>query len=196
MQQLQQQLQQMSPETLMFVVAGIVVVLVLAFVLFRMLGRNRGKRDFAKHYGEEYQRLVTETGSKEKAEERLIARERRVADYHLHALDKTAQERYVAQWKDTQASFVDDPKASLAQAGDVLDKLLTEQGYPKADFDRRTADLSVNHPAVVKDFREAHEIALKNKDGKTTTEDLRQAMIHYKAIFTALMVGPNLRAAA
>ena len=190
-----QQLQQMNPETLMFIIAGIVVVLILAFVLFRMLGRGRGKRDFAGHYGEEYQRLVAETGSKEKAEERLIARERRVADYHLHALDKTAQERYATQWKDTQASFVDDPKASLAQAGDVLDKLLTEQGYPKADFDRRTADLSVNHPAVVKDFREAHDIAL-NKEGKTTTEDLRQAMIHYKAIFTALMVGPNLRAAA
>ncbi len=190
-----QQLQGMNPEILIFAVAAIIVVLVLAFILIRSFG-HRGKRDFAGHYGEEYERLVTETGSKEKAEERLIARERRVADYHLHALDKAAQERYAAQWKNVQASFVDDPKASLAQAGDVLDKVLAEQGYPKTDFDRRTADLSVNHPGVVKDFRVAHEIALKNKDGKTTTEDLRQAMIHYKALFTELMTGPNLRLAA
>ena len=191
-----QQIQGMNPEILIFAVAAIVVVLVLAFVLIRAFGRHHGKRDFASHYGEEYERLVTETGSKEKAEERLIAREQRVADYHLHALDKAAQERYAAQWKNVQASFVDDPKASLAQAGEVLDKILNEQGYPNTDFDRRTADLSVNHPAVVKDFRVAHEIALKNKDGKTTTEDLRQAMIHYKALFTELMVGPNLRIAA
>jgi hypothetical protein len=191
-----QQLQQMNPETLMFVIAGIVVVLILAFVLFRNFGHNHGKRDFAGHYGEEYQRLVAETGSSEKADERLVARERRVADYHLHAMDKAAQEGFVAQWKAAQASFIDDPKASLAQAGEVLDKLLSEQGYPNADFDRRSADLSVNHPAVVKDFRVAHEIALKNKEGKTTTEDLRQAMIHYRAIFTTLMAGPNLRTAA
>ena len=109
-----------------------------------MLGRGRGKRDFAGHYGEEYERLVAETGSKE-AEERLIAGTP-CGRLPSPRLDKTAQERYVMQWKDTQASFVDDPKASLAQAGDVLDKLLTEQGYPKADFDRRTADLSVMIP--------------------------------------------------
>ncbi len=191
-----QQLQQMNPEILIFAVAAIVVVLALAFVLFRILGRNRGKRDFAGHYGEEYQRLVAETGSREKAEERLTARERRVTDYHLHALDKTAQERYATQWKSAQASFIDDPKASLAQAGEVLDKVLSEQGYPTVDFDRLSADLSVNHPAATQDFRIAHEIALKNKEGKTTTEDLRQAMVHYKALFAALMTDPNQRIAA
>jgi hypothetical protein len=191
-----QQLQQMNPETLIFAVAAIVVVLLLAFVLFRTFRRNRGKRDFAEHYGEEYQRLVAETGSREKAEERLVGRERRVADYHLHALDKAAQERYLTQWKNVQASFIDDPKASLTQAGDDLDKVLSEQGYPNADFDRLSADLSVNHPAAVKNFRVAHEIALKNKEGKTTTEDLRQAMVHYKALFAALVTDPNLRVAA
>jgi len=189
------QLQQMNPEVLIFAVAAVVVLIVVAFVLLRFSKRG-SKRDFARHYGEEYQRLVAETGSKEKAEERLIAREQRVASYHLHSLDRKAQERYEVQWKNAQAAFIEDPKASLSKAGDVLDKVLSEQGYPKADFDRLSADLSVNHPAVVKDFREAHEIALKNKEGKTTTEDLRQAMIHYKALFAALITDPNLRAAA
>src|SRR3569832_105746 len=124
------QLQQMNPEVLSFAVAAVVVLIAVAFVLLRISKRG-SKRDFARHYGEEYQRLVAETGSKEKAEERLIAREQRVAGYHLHSLDRKAQERYEVQWKNAQAAFIEDPKASLSQAGDVLDKVLSEQGYPR-----------------------------------------------------------------
>jgi hypothetical protein len=189
-------MQQINPETLIFLIGAVVVVLVLAFILFRLFARKRPERDFPAHYGKEYERLVAETGSPQKAEERLRAREQRVAGYHVHPLDKAAQQRYATAWKDAQAAFVNDPKAALAQAGDVLEKVLSEQGYPKADFDRLSADLSVGYPVAVQDFRAAHDVVLRDKEGKTTTEDLRQAMIRYRALFKALMEGPRLRTAA
>jgi hypothetical protein len=181
----------MSPETLILIVAAIVIVLVLAFVLYRFLVRRRPQRDFAAYYGDEYRRLIAETGSSGKAEERLLARERRVAGYHVHPLDQAAKDRYATEWTRAQAAFVSDPKAAVAQAGDVLEKVLTEQGYPKADFDRLSADLSVGYPTILQDFRAAHDIVLKDREGKTNTEDLRQAMIRYKALFTALMGEPQ-----
>ncbi len=184
----------MNPTTLVEI-AVVIVVLVLAVVLVRYLATRHGKRDFSR-FGPEYDRLVKETGSREKAEAKLLEREQRVSAYHLHALDAAAASRFTGQWHEIEAEFIDDPKAAVDHADRVLTDVIAEQGYPKADFDRLSADLAIAHPVVAQDYREAHAIVARQKDGKASTEDLRQAMIHYKALFAELVAHEEPRRAA
>ena len=101
-----------------------------------------------------------------------------------------------SRWQGVQTEFVDDPKASLAHADVLLGEVMSARGYPVKDFDQRAADLSVDHPVIVQHYHAAHDIALRHKSGQTTTEDLRQAMIHYRALFAELVAEPSQAHAA
>jgi hypothetical protein len=129
-------------------------------------------------------------GAGRKAEVKLEDREKRVAKLTIRDLDPTEQERFSKRWESVQSRFVDSPKGAVAEADDLVSSLMKTRGYPVSDFDQRAADISVDHPRVVENYRSAHEIALRaGKDG-ATTEELRTAMIHYRSLFDELMQAP------
>jgi hypothetical protein len=188
-------LSHLSP-TQIVIAAAIVVVVLLVIAAFFWLRRRLHIRRMEKRYGPEYGRLVAEMGSRKRAEARLVERARRVSEYDIRPLSEPDRARYLQAWRSVQAHFVDNPGDAVAEADELLGKAMADRGYPMADFDRRSADLSVHYPVVVQNYRSAHEIALKHRAGKASTEDLRQAMIHCRALFEELVTDQSARQAA
>ena len=177
----------MDTTTLVIVVA---VVIVAAIVIVFALQSRRSKT-LRSRFGPEYERALDETGGKRKAEAELHQREKRVEALNIQPLTVADRTRFVSAWRRVQAEFVDNPKASVAKADDLLGEVMATRGYPMSDFDQRSADLSVDHPVVVDNYRAAHDIALRHGKGEAGTEDLRQAMIHYRALFDDLVEDPG-----
>jgi hypothetical protein len=138
-------------------------------------------------FGPEYDRVVHEVGSPRRAESALEARARRVTKYDIRALQPDESVRFSDRWRGVQARFVDDPAAAVSEADTLVTELMTTRGYPMSDFDQRAEDLSVDHSAVVHHYRHAHAIAMKHAQSGTSTEDLRQAIVHYRALFDDLL---------
>jgi hypothetical protein len=166
-----------------WVVIGLVVLAALAFVAYRWMASRR-LRD---RFGDEYDRTVAETGSKRTAEGELRERQKRRSELDITELSPESRERYRTFWTQIQASFVDRPAQSVRQADDLVSAVMQERGYPVEDFEQRAADVSVDHPDVVTNFRAAHAISLASDNDKASTEDLRQAMVHYRALFEELL---------
>lgn len=174
----------MTPLAIGLIIALIVVVLVfVAYVVWQQL-RTRHLRS---RFGPEYSRTVVESGSRAKAESRLAAREQRVQKFHIQPLTREQKTRYLASWQNIQAEFVDDPRQAVKRADSLLGDVMAARGYPVSDFEQRSADLSVDHPEVVQHYRAGHAIALRHEQGEAGTEDLRQAMIHYRTLFDELV---------
>jgi hypothetical protein len=167
-------------------VALLVIVALLAIATFLHF-RRRQTHTLEKHFGPEYGRAVEEFGSRPKAEAELKERQRRVEKLGIVALSPQDARRFGDEWQRLQAGFVDNPKASLAQADSVVRKLMQKRGYPMGDFDRRAADISVDHPTVVDHYRAGHDIAMRDQRGEADTEGMRQAVIHYRALFSELL---------
>ena len=174
----------MDPKVIALAVAVILIIAVL--VLLYMRKRRSTTANLRKKFGPEYNRAVRVHGTERKAEAKLEDREKRVEKLNLRDLDPMERERFTKQWESVQSRFVDFPKGAVAEADDLLSSLMKVRGYPVSDFDQRAADISVDHPRVVENYRSAHEIALRvGKDG-STTEELRTAMIHYRSLFEEL----------
>jgi hypothetical protein len=167
-----------------FVVLAVLVVLALA--AWAMQRRRQSDR-LQQRFGPEYAHTVDHMGSRDKAEAELLARERRVERLRIRALAPADAERFTREWKRLQARFVDDPRGSLAEADLVVRELMMVRGYPMGDFERRAADISVDHGAVVDHYRAAHAIAVRDESGASETEDLRKAVVHYRALFEELL---------
>jgi hypothetical protein len=165
------------------VIAAIVVVGAVAWAM----NQRRRTEHLTERYGPEYQRTLEATGDKREAERELQDREERVKEYEIKPLSAEQRDRYVAKWKETQAEFVDDPSGAIAKADTLVEDVMGERGYPMGDFDQRSADVSVDHPHVVEEYRAAHAIAERHANGGVETEDLRQAMVHYRALFDDLL---------
>jgi len=175
----------MDPRVIALAVA-VVLVIVVAVALYV---RNR-KNTTAKlrgRFGPEYERAVQQHGSERKAEAKLADRETRVEMLKIRDLDPMERERYLAQWQAAQSRFVDYPKGAVTEADELVCSLMQTRGYPVADFDQRAADISVDHPRVVENYRSAHSIALRLGKGEASTEELRTAMIHYRSLFDELV---------
>jgi hypothetical protein len=167
------------------IVAAVLVVAVLAAVFLVMKSRRTSKlRD---RFGPEYDRAVGESGGKRKAEAELHEREKRVEKFATKPLRDGERDRFVTEWRKVQGEFVDNPKAAVTHADELLAEVMSARGYPMGDFEQRSADLSVDHPVVVQNYRAGHAIALRHARGEASTEDLRQAMIHYRALFDDLV---------
>jgi hypothetical protein len=178
----------MDPKVIALAVAVILIIAVL--VLLYMRKRRSTTADLRKKFGPEYDRAVRVHGTERKAEAKLEDREKRVEKLNLRDLDPMERERFTKRWESIQSRFVDSPKGAVAEADDLVSSLMKVRGYPVSDFDQRAADISVDHPRVVENYRSAHEIALRvGKDG-STTEELRTAMIHYRALFDELVQVP------
>jgi hypothetical protein len=179
----------MDPKLIALAAVVILIIAVLAWLYVRR--RRSTTANLRQKFGPEYERAVREHGSERKAEAKLEDREKRVEKLNIRDLDPIEHERFSKRWESVQSRFVDSPKGAVAEADDLVSSLMKTRGYPISDFDQRAADISVDHPRVVENYRSAHEIALRvGKDG-ATTEDLRTAMIHYRALFEELVQVPT-----
>jgi hypothetical protein len=151
----------------------------------RRTGRLQGQ------FGPEYDRVVGTAESKREAEAELAAREERHAQLELRPLSLATRERYLERWQAVQAEFVDDPGTAVAGADSLIQSVMAERGYPVEDFEQRAADVSVDHPQVVENYRRGHRLAQASAHGDSSTEDLRQAMRHYRALFDELVEPGN-----
>ena len=170
-----------------WVIIAIAVVVVIALGLFVVKRRRRRSRHLHKQFGPEYKHAVKEYGGPRKAEAELAAREKRIRKLDIRVLAPEEHSRFANAWRKTQTRFVDEPSKTIGEADDLVKEAMKTRGYPVGDFDQRSADISVDHPNVVTNYRAAHDIASRNNQGQATTEDLRQAMIHYRSLFEELL---------
>ncbi len=162
----------------------IVVLIVIAFLLYQ---RRRRTAELRSQFGPEYSRTVLTAGSRSRAEQELLRRKQRAQLFNIRPLRREEKTRFVASWQGIQAEFVDNPTDAVASADGLLGEVMAARGYPVRDFEQRSADLSVDHPAVVQNYRAAHEIAVRHQHGEASTEELRQAMIYYRTLFEELV---------
>jgi len=177
----------------LIVLAAVVILIIAVLASLYVRKRRSTTADLRQRFGPEYERAVGAHGSKRKAEAKLADREKRVEKLHIRALDPMEHERFSKRWESVQSRFVDSPKGAVTEADDLVSSVMKARGYPVSDFDQRAADISVDHPRVMENYRSAHEIALRvGKVGKdeATTEELRTAMIHYRSLFEELVQVP------
>jgi hypothetical protein len=167
-------------------IAAVVVIALVAIAAWLWNRQQQSKR-LVQRFGPEYARTVHEHGSRDKAEAELRAREKRVEKLKIAPLAPDEARRFTQDWRELQARFVDNPKGVLLDADRLVRELMLRRGYPMGDFDRRAADISVDHPAVVDHYRAAHAIADRDHRGEANTEDMRQAVVHYRALFDELL---------
>lgn len=172
------------------IVLGLLVLVLLA-VAVMLWNRSRRSAALKSRFGPEYERTLHQVGDAGKAEAALAARAKRVASYTIKPLPAEMRNHFVETWRNVQAQFVDDPKYAVTRADDLLGEVMSARGYPTKDFDQRSEDLSVDHPEVIQNYRAAHDIALRHSRGEASTEDLRTAMIHYRALFDDLVNEPE-----
>jgi hypothetical protein len=173
----------MEPFVWVLIALGLLIVMAVgAFVV----SRRRSQR-LRERFGPEYERMVEQTDDRRKVESDLAARERRRGGLDIKPLDPEARDEFARSWRDTQARFVDQPGEAVRDADRLVIEVMRQRGYPMEDFDQRAADVSVDHPAVVENYRAAHAISLASDHGQASTEDLRQAMVHYRSLFEELL---------
>jgi hypothetical protein len=171
------------------IVVGVIIVAIAAWLSHRKRRTERLRTQFG---GAEYDRAVKEDGSRRLAEAGLKERNERVESLPIRALAPGDQARFVESWRRIQARFVDGPGGAVTEADQLLGDVMSTRGYPVSDFEQRAADISVDHPSVLQNYRTAHEIAVRQTQGLANTEDLRQAMIHYRTLFEELVGQPEL----
>jgi hypothetical protein len=181
--------------TALYIVIAIVVVVVIGLLAVTAM-RRRQTGQLRSRFGPEYDRTVESAGDRRQAETELRGRSERRRQYELRPLDALSQQRYVESWRQVQASFVDEPAESVRQADRLVGQVMTERGYPTAEFDQRAADVSVDHPDVVESYRAAHAISVANDEGQASTEDLRRAMTQYRELFARLLGSDTTAGAA
>jgi hypothetical protein len=174
-------------------IAAAVVLVVLIAVAIGAFVQNRRARTlaFRNRFGTEYDRAVLTHGSAREAEAKLADRETRVGALKIRELGVTERERFVTEWHTIQSRFVDHPRMAVTEADDLINALLEARGYPQASFEQRAADVSVNYPRVMENYRVAHSVAVRLGQAEATTEELRTAMIQYRDIFDDLLQAPK-----
>jgi hypothetical protein len=169
-----------------WVIIAVAIVVVVALVIWRALAARR-TRTLQGRFGPEYDRTVDGAESKRAAESELAARAERRNELDIRPLAPGARDRYLNEWQAVQARFVDDPDGAVREADRLIQSVMSDRGYPMDDFDQRAADISVDHPDVVENYREGHRLSRSAAMGDGTTEDLRRAMQHYRALFDELL---------
>lgn len=164
----------------------VIAIVAVAFGIFMYVQKERTRRLRGK-FGPEYDRLVHDSGNARKAEDELLKRQKRIEKMHIRELNHDEIVRFSDSWRNVQAQFVDTPREAVAEADRLVREVMTARGYPMSDFEQRAADISVDHPHVVEHYRAAHDIAVRDAAANANTEDLRQAMVHYRALFEDLL---------
>jgi hypothetical protein len=173
----------MTTATLLIITAIVVIVAIVAWYLLRT---ERSKK-LRSQFGPEYTHAVEEYGNQAKAEDALIARQKRREKLQIRSLSIQERENYARQWHEVQSHFVDDPASSIQDADRLVCEAMAARGYPMTEFESRADDLTVDYPHVVRNYRAAHSIASRGDEGKASTEDLRQALVYYRNLFDELL---------
>ncbi len=172
-------------------VAAIVIIVIVILIVVAIAGwalsQRRRSGDLRQRFGPEYERTVAQTWDQGRAESVLEQRVKRVEKLDVHPLSATDYARFSEAWRSVQSKFVDDPAAAVTQADRLIGEVMQTRGYPVGDFEQRAADISVEHPRVVENYRAAHEVAQRSVDGQASTEDLRKATIAYRSLFQELV---------
>ena len=174
------------------ILIAVVVVVIAGVAIWLVTRKRRTKRLRSRFGGAEYDRTMQEGGSRRHAEAGLDKRAERVESFHIQPLGAGDRARFVESWRKVQARFVDGPGGAVMEADQLLGDVMSTRGYPVSDFEQRSADISVDHPLVLENYRSAHKIAVRQTSGQASTEDLRQAMIHYRTLFDELVGEPEM----
>jgi len=176
----------MDKTTIIIVAAALVAVTAIAVAVWMYLQKKQTERLHSR-FGTEYDRLAAAEGNRGRAEKALHEREKRVEKLNLVPLSPEDRDRFTGAWQLEQAGFVDDPRTAVANADKLVNEVMKARGYPMGDFEQRAADISVDHSLVVTNYRIAHDIALRDRGGETSTEELRTALLHYRMLFEDLL---------
>jgi hypothetical protein len=171
-----------DPRTIAVIVVAIIAVLIIVWAVVR----HRRRVELRQRFGPEYDRTLREHGVGG-AETVLTQREKRVEKFSIRELTLDERERFITDWRVVQSRFVENPRAAVNDADALVTRLMQTRGYPVSEFSQRAADLSVDHPRLVDNYRAAHEITLRERQGQATTEDLRSALLYYRSLFDDLM---------
>lgn len=185
----------MNSQQVIWIVMAVVVVLAVAAFAWTYMQRQRRLR-LRERFGPEYDRAVREAGTPEKADAILDARARRVEKLKIRPLSREQSDSFSHEWRRVQGLFVDDPDGAVAAADRLVTEVMAARGYPIEDFDTRAADLSVDHPGVVENYRTARALALRRERKEAGTEELRQAVVNYRALFNHLLDVHEIRRAS
>ncbi len=169
------------------VILLIVAAVIIVAALVMMATRKRRSQKLREQFGPEYDRVVNREGDPSKAERVLEFRQKHREKFKIRALSPADRSSFRYRWNEVQSRFVDDPKGAVTLAEGLVTDVMQARGYPIADFEQQAADISVDHPIVVENYRAAHDIALRHGRGQASTEDLRNAMVHYRALFQELL---------
>lgn len=171
-----------------YIIAAVVLVLVIVgLILGPIFARRKRSEHFQDEFGAEYDRTVQALGNEKEAQTELDERRKHVETLNIRPLSLKERERYLADWTAVQSKFVDEPGQAVGDADHLIMEVMHLRAYPVSDFEQRAADISVNYPDLVSNYRAAREIALKNEQEQADTEELRQAMIHYRSLFEELL---------
>ncbi len=172
-----------------YIIIAVVLVLVIvgAMMMLPVFARRKRSEQLHEHFGSEYDHTVQALGNEEKAQTELEERKRYVESLDIHPLSVSERERYLPEWAAVQSEFVDEPGQAIVDADRLIMEVMNLRAYPISDFEQRAADISVNYPALVANYRAAREIAIKNEQRQADTEELRQAMIYYRSLFEELI---------
>ncbi len=176
-----------------FFIAALVLIAIAGLIVAVSAARRRRTERLKQQFGPEYERTVADTGEQQSAEKELVARERKRNKLDIRPLTPDSLQAYSQRWRQVQTAFVDNPSSALDDADRLLTEVMHERGYPVDNFDQRAADISVDHPTVVQNYRAAHSIHLSNQNGDAGTEKQRQAFVHYRALFDKLLDDNNHR---
>jgi len=174
------------------ILVGAVALIAIAIMAWLVVRSSRRRHvELRQRFGPEYERAVSEYGGERRAERELAKREHRVNRLHLHPLRDAERLRFEGQWRTVQARFVDDPSGAVTAADELIQAVMQAHGYPVRDFEHRVQDLSVEHANVVQHYRAARILSDANREGRANTEELRQAFVHYRALFADLLDEPG-----
>jgi FtsZ-interacting cell division protein ZipA len=173
------------------IIIGIVAIAIVVVIAALLYVRKRKSERLRQQFGPEYDRAVRQHGDPRQAEAVLLEREKRVEKFSIRPLAPADRERYASDWAAVQKRFVDDPSMAVTQAEKLVTAVMVARGYPMGDFEQRAADISVNYPTVVQNYRSAREITLRHAQGKSSTEDLRQSMVYFRSLFDELLASPK-----
>ncbi|HET9140450.1 hypothetical protein [Actinophytocola sp.] len=167
-----------------------VAVVVLALVAWFVQQQMR-RRQLRERFGPEYDRAIEEGKDRREVESELLERQKRHSQLDIRPLDEAARTRHIEEWERVQADFVDDPGSAVAEADRLVTVVMSERGYPTEGFEQQVADLSVRHATTLNHYRDAHEVMERHSVNQASTEDLREAMVHYRALFEELLASES-----
>jgi hypothetical protein len=170
------------------IIIVVLVLVVLGLILGSVFSKRQRSKRYQKKFGPDYDATATSMGSQTKAQKEMDDRKKHVDSLDIRSLSLSEREKYLSEWKAVQAKFIDQPGPATVEADHLIMEVMQLRNYPVSDFDQRAADISINYPEFVSNYRLARAIAIKNEQHKADTEELRQALVHYRALFNELLV--------